>query len=182
MGDDFAYDCSEVEIVYEGGEGVPEGTINLEDEENVRTFLSMDSYMFSLPYPAAFQLDGVTYKTAEHAWQSLKYATSAPELALKIQQAVTVDEAVNFSRSEGFERERPDWDSVKCEVLLKIQRAKFQQNAALKQELLSTGKRLIVNVGQDKWAGMSAAGGIPTGANNLGKALMQVRDELAASS
>merc|ERR1712048_227216 len=179
MGDDFAYDCSGVEIVYEGGEGVPEGTINLEDEENVRTFLSMDSYMFSLPYPAAFQLDGVRYKTAEHAWQSLKYATTAPDLAAKIQQAATLDEAVALSQTEGYDKARPDWDDVKCEVLLKILRAKFQQNAALKQELLSTGKRLIVNVGTDEWAGMSAAGGIPKGANNMGKALMQVREELA---
>merc|ERR1719161_2731393 len=50
-GDDFAFDCEEIEVVYEGDEGVPEGTIDLTDEKNVRTFYNTPTYTFSNCYP-----------------------------------------------------------------------------------------------------------------------------------
>ena len=43
---------------------------------------------------------------------------------------------------------------------------------------VETEGRELVNVDTDSWAGMSAAGGIATGHNNVGKALMEVRAEL----
>ena len=43
---------------------------------------------------------------------------------------------------------------------------------------VETEGRELVNVDTDNWAGMAAAGGIATGHNNVGKALMEVRAEL----
>lgn len=175
--DDFAYDCSEVEVVYEQGDSLPEDAIDLTDEAKVVTFYNSKKYGFSNFFPAPVELESLVYPTGEHAWQSLKYVDTAPELAAKIQQAETVDAAHMISHSEGVDKHRRDWDSVKYDILLAIIRAKFRQHPPLLQELLATGDRLIVNVDTDQWAGMSAAGGIPTGQNNMGKALMQARKE-----
>ena len=60
--------------------------------------------------------------------------------------------------------------------------AKFTQNSELRAELLATGSKTIAMVCGDKWAGISAAGGIPTGRNKVGQMLMRVRDELAANA
>ena len=46
---------------------------------------------------------------------------------------------------------------------------------------IETEGRELVNVDTDNWAGMAAAGGIATGHNNVGKALMEVRAELLAT-
>ena len=43
---------------------------------------------------------------------------------------------------------------------------------------VETEGRELVNVDTDHWAGMTAAGGIATGQNNVGRALMEVRAEL----
>eukprot|EP00930_Biecheleria_cincta_P102327 TRINITY_DN94029_c0_g1_i1.p1 TRINITY_DN94029_c0_g1~~TRINITY_DN94029_c0_g1_i1.p1 ORF type:complete len:382 (+),score=73.60 TRINITY_DN94029_c0_g1_i1:176-1321(+) len=178
--DDFAYTCEEVEVIYEGGEGVPEDTVDLTDESKVVTFYNSKSYGFSNFSDYPVQVNSVMYRTGEHAWQCLKYETSSPDLAAKIRDAPTVDDAHTISNTDGRDKQRGDWDDVKLEVLLSILRAKFSQHDALKAELLATGHKLIVNIDTDKWAGMSAAGGIPTGQNNVGKALMKIRDELAA--
>ena len=53
-------------------------------------------------------------------------------------------------------------------------------NYALLSHLLETDDKLIVNVDVDPWLGMQAAGGISTGQNMLGKALMELRSEAAA--
>ena len=45
---------------------------------------------------------------------------------------------------------------------------------------METEGRDLVNVDTDNWAGMAAGGGIATGQNNVGKALMEVRAELLA--
>jgi len=181
-GDDFAFDCSEVEVVYEDGDALPEGTIDLTDAAKVHTFYNTKAYSFSNCFPAAVQLDSLSYPTAEHAWQSLRFAGSADDLAARVRQADSVDAAHAVAHSEGLEKQRPDWDDARFEVLKGIVRAKFQQHAPLRQELLATQERLIVNVDTDQWAGMSAAGGIPTGQNHLGKALMEVRGELRSAA
>jgi len=59
-------------------------------------------------------------------------------------------------------------------------RAKFSQHADIAAQLLATEGKELVNVDTDNWAGMAAAGGIATGHNNVGKALMEVRAELLA--
>jgi len=180
--DNFSYECEEVEEIYEEGDALPEGSIDLSDETNVCTFYNSQSYPFSMVYMGPVQLDSLTYPSAEHAWQCLKLRESAPDLATRIRETETVDAAHLIAHSEGMDKIREDWDVVKYDMLLKILRAKFQQHAALREPLLATGDRLLINVDINKWAGMSAAGGIATGDNNMGKALMKVREDLRSSS
>ena len=55
-----------------------------------------------------------------------------------------------------------------------------ERGAALREALAATEQRRIVCVDVDPWMGMQAAGGISTGQNMLGKALMALRDEARA--
>ena len=181
--DDFCYDCEEVEVVIEADEALPEGSIDLTDEAKYFTFFNSAMSEFSNFYPAAVTApDGVVYPSGEHWWQCAKYLETAPELAVKIQAASTVDEAHVLSHTEGHDRHRPDWDDAKYEILRSILRAKFAQHAALATALMATEGREIVNVDSDVWAGMQAPGGIATGNNHVGKALMTVRAELLGSN
>jgi ribA/ribD-fused uncharacterized protein len=178
--DDFAYDCSEIEVVFEEGDALPDFTVDLTDEAKVCPFYNSATYHFSNVFPVSIELDSVSYPSAEHAWQSLKFVGSAPDIAKKIREAKTVDLALTISNTEGIDKVRADWSGVRYETMLRVLRAKFQQHPDLRGRLLETGDRLLVNVDIDKWAGMSATGGIATGENSMGKALMQVRSELRA--
>merc|ERR1711924_13279 len=115
------------------------------------------------------------------AWQSFKFLETAPDIAKRIRETESVETVQTIVATDGIDRVRADWDAVKYDILLKILRAKFEQHAMLRDKLLESGDRLIANVGTDRWEGMSAAGGIATGDNNMGKALMQVREELRTS-
>ena len=67
-------------------------------------------------------------------------------------------------------------DKVRYGVMIKALQAKFTQHKDLKDILLSTGaKTLIEDAKNDKVWGVGRDG---KGQNLLGKALMQVRDEL----
>lgn len=179
--DDFSFDCSEVEVVYEEGDVLPDSTVDLTDAAKVFTFYNSASYHFSNSYLVSIELDSLIYPSAEHAWQSCKFAVASPDLAKRIREAETVDAAIMISNTDGIDKVREDWNAVRYEILLKILRAKFQQHSELRDKLLETGDRMLVNVDTDRWTGMSASGGIATGANNMGKALIQVRQELRSS-
>ena len=56
------------------------------------------------------------------------------------------------------------------------------RHAAVREMLLSTMGLQIVCVDSDRWFGVSAASGVPSGQNRYGHVLMQVRDELMAAS
>jgi ribA/ribD-fused uncharacterized protein len=180
--DDFAYDCEEIEVVFEAGEELPEGTVDLTDEANVHTFYNAVGEFLSNFYPSPITMKGVEYPSGEHCWQAQKYLETFPELAAKIAAAATVDEAHTVSHMEGIDRHRKDWENIKYEILEDIIRAKFTQNRQLVPRLLETAGKMIVNADTDEWAGMSAASGIAKGYNNVGQALMAVRDEVAAAA
>ena len=79
---------------------------------------------------------------------------------------------------------RPDWHSVKQEIMLKSVRLKFKQNTYLKEKLLNTGGEELVegNTWHDNIWGdcyCKKCSNIQ-GTNYLGKVLMQVRKELAS--
>jgi ribA/ribD-fused uncharacterized protein len=72
---------------------------------------------------------------------------------------------------------RKDWEQVKYDIMLDIVRAKFSQNPEIKEKLIATGNTPLEegNTGGDRiWGTVNGKG-----ANNLGKILMKVREELA---
>ena len=75
---------------------------------------------------------------------------------------------------------RPDWEDVKFQVMLDALTAKFGNSPELKELLLGTGDATIYEDSPyDKIWGTGERGGPGKGQNLLGKALMQVRQELS---
>lgn len=71
---------------------------------------------------------------------------------------------------------REDWDEVKCDVMYKALHAKFTQNEYLKDLLMSTGDKEIIEASpRDAYWGW---GKDKKGVNMLGKLLMKLRTEL----
>lgn len=78
---------------------------------------------------------------------------------------------------------RPDWEEVKVGVMRDVLDAKFTQNPSLKQMLLATRERMLVegNTWNDRyWGAMATPRGVMVGRNMLGRLLMDLRSRLRA--
>ena len=73
-----------------------------------------------------------------------------------------------------------DWDTRKLPLMKELVHAKFTQNESLRQLLVSTGNRTIIEASTSdlEWGGGGLAGG---GQNHLGQILMQLRTEYATN-
>lgn len=124
-------------------------------------------------WPAPISLKGVVWPTSEHYFQAQKFAGSAPEEAIR--QVVSPMIAARMGRSRARPL-RPDWDTVKEDIMLDALRAKFTQHPDLGERLRATGEASLVEYSRRDayWAD----GGDGHGLNRLGRLLMRVRDEL----
>ncbi|KAL3270751.1 hypothetical protein HHI36_021276 [Cryptolaemus montrouzieri] len=97
-----------------------------------------DKYKFlSNFYKCEVEYEGITYPTAEHAFQAAKtfnvderkkiLSTKNPVIAKRMGRKVKL---------------RPDWEEVKYEIMTTIVRQKFQ-NADVKKLLLETGTNIL---------------------------------------
>lgn len=86
----------------------------------------------------------------------------------------------------GFDQTK--WDQHRFEIVVSVNMAKFSSDPALKEFLLNTGNRVLVEASPvDKIWGIGLAEDHPAcenpnqwkGANHLGFALMEVRDQLS---
>lgn len=118
-------------------------------------------------------LKGKWWDTSEHYFQAQKFAGTKHET--DVYNANGPSEAARMGR----ERSRPlrsDWEQVKDDIMREVVRAKFTQNKALKETLLSTGDAILVeHTTNDSYWG---DGGNGSGKNMLGKILMEIREEL----
>lgn len=176
-GDDFAYDCEEVEVVIEGDEPLPEGSINL-DSDSVHTFINRAEEVLSNLYPAPVTINGVAYRSLEHYWLAAPFLGRDEDLVSRIASAATPDTAVILAEGADVNAPRPDWREARQDCLMEGIRAKAAQCPAFVEALKRTVDKTIVCVDTDAWAGMQAPGGIATGQNHVGKALMTVRGEM----
>jgi N-glycosidase YbiA len=118
-------------------------------------------------------LDGKRWRTSEHYFQAQKFRGTVHEEAVRLCKKPS--EAASMGRSRKLPL-RPDWESVKDEVMLEAVRAKFTQHKDLKAILLGTGDAALVeHTANDSYWG---DGGDGSGKNRLGQILMQVREEL----
>jgi ribA/ribD-fused uncharacterized protein len=170
-------------------------TLKKKDEEpkesNIVFFFSKEpeNKEFSSFYDTVFKLDDVEYKSAEHAFQAIKAKTFGDEEHFKkILKAKSAQSAKSFGKKvEKFEESV--WNEKKEDVMRKILRAKFSQNAEIRKKLLDTGDKILAeaNPRDTFWGiGTSASTAIAKnpskwkGQNKLGKLLMELRDELKA--
>ncbi len=123
-------------------------------------------------------VDDVEYKTAEHAFQSIKFLKTAPNIAKEIMESASPFKARELAHKYKKER-RLDWSEVKYDIMEKILYLKTIQNDYVKQRLLATlDNEIIEDCGEDddKDWGCGIDG---TGQNNLGKIWMRVRTQVS---
>jgi ribA/ribD-fused uncharacterized protein len=148
---------------------------------------SISKTCFSQWWLSSFDVDGITYKTAEH-WMMAKKALlfNDKEIFEKIIQAKSPAEAKKLGR-EVKNYDDKLWLANRYQIVKEGNYHKFSQNAELATFLLNTKERILVEASPvdpiwgigmaadnkevnnpEKWQGL----------NLLGFALMEVRDEL----
>ena len=144
---------------------------------------------FSQWYPSIFEVDNIQYSSAEQ-WMMAEKARLFNDLEVlnQILTSASPAEAKKLGRAvRGFDQSV--WNSHKYEIVKIGNYHKFSQDESLKEFLLQTQQRILVEASPyDKiWGvGMKAGdAGIENpnnwkGINLLGFALMEVRDQLSA--
>lgn len=131
------------------------------------------SYRFlSNFYEAPVTYLGLTFRNNEAAFQAAKCQERMAEF-----QELDPSAAKRLGRRVKL---RPDWESIKDQVMYEVCKAKFSQNTDLRDKLVATGDAELVegNTWGDKIWGICNG----QGKNRLGKILMKVRTELQATS
>lgn len=122
---------------------------------------------------APFELDGKKWPSTEHYFQAQKFVGTPYEEYIRL-YAFSPRDAFQVARGqESLKWQRRDWDSVKLDVMYKALLAKFTEHERLRQLLLSTGeRRLVEHSFNDSFWG---DGGDGSGHNHLGLLLEKVR-------
>ncbi len=122
-------------------------------------------------------LSGRSWPTVEHYFQAQKFAGTEHEEEIRLARSPMVAARMGRSRRRPL---RPDWETVKLDVMLAALRAKFTQHDDLRALLLGTGDApLVEHRARDSYWGDGPDG---SGANMLGKLLMRVREELRGAA
>ena len=118
------------------------------------------------------EIDGVVYKTAEHAYQALRMVSGVQE---KIRNATSPLEAWRLAQ-ECKQNAKLDESIDKDDLMENIFRAKLAQHTDIKDILLESGDRELQKVyDTDYYWGTGADG---SGENKMGELWMKLRKEL----
>lgn len=117
--------------------------------------------------PIAYE--GITYPTSENAFQAAK--SLDPDIRKEFVN-LTPGQAKKKGRHIDL---RPDWETVKLQVMENILRIKFA-TPKYKQLLLNTGNAVLIegNTWNDTYWGVCNG----VGENHLGQLLMKIRNEM----
>ncbi|KAH8092610.1 hypothetical protein BXZ70DRAFT_1010695 [Cristinia sonorae] len=128
------------------------------------------------PHPVIY--NGKKYPTSEHLFQSFKFHEFRPELAEHIRTCSQYPSSALAEARRLQDEVRPDWFNVNISKMYETLRLKFSQHLDLRAELLGTGDAILVEASEkDAFWGY---GPDRRGRNELGKALMKLREELRA--
>ena len=120
--------------------------------------------------------NGVEYATSEHAYQAAKATKDVDHEYVR--SAETPGEAKQ--RGQTIAR-REDWDDVKVGIMKDILRAKFSDGDLI-EDMLETGDAVLIegNTWHDNFWGDCGCDKCTMiqGKNNLGKVLMEIREEI----
>lgn len=148
---------------------------------------SVTQSCFSQWWTTKFEVNGHNYSSAEH-WMMAEKARlfNDNETLARILQAKSPAEAKKLGRLiKNFDAK--NWDDKKFEIVVEGNFQKFSQHSELKEFLLNTKERVLVEASPvDKIWGIGMAATDPKienpmlwkGENLLGYALMAVRDKL----
>jgi ribA/ribD-fused uncharacterized protein len=139
-------------------------------------------------HPSPIVLDGETWPTVEHYYQTQKSfdpayrdairASTSPGRAKRLAAPPKAPRRV--SAQSWFRRHgvlpRPDWHEAKLDIMRRADLAKFTQNPALAELLLATGDaELVEDSPTEPFWGIGPDG---QGLNWAGRVIMEVREEL----
>jgi ribA/ribD-fused uncharacterized protein len=124
-------------------------------------------------FPCRLSMDGITYPSAEHAFQAHKSTDN--DVRRECSLLPTPGAAKRFGQRTIVLR--PKWEGIKVDVMRRILRVKFK-NAVLRRELIDTYPAKLVegNTWGDRFWGVCNG----VGQNMMGKLLMEIRDELVS--
>jgi ribA/ribD-fused uncharacterized protein len=122
-------------------------------------------------YTAPVELDGIEYKSTEHAYQAAKTLDASERR--HVREAVKPNEAKELGQNV---KKRPEWEQIKISVMKELVKQKFTKHKDLKEKLLATGDAYLeeTNHWHDTFWGVCKG----KGENHLGKILMEVREEI----
>lgn len=136
-----------------------------------------DNAFLSNFHPSPITVDGILYKTVEHAFQAAK--TSDKAIKQAIADKPTPGQAKRAGGSRGIIKDfdPSKWESVKVEVMERLLRLKFQ-DPHLAAKLKATGDQTLVegNTWNDTFWGICLKTG--KGENHLGRLLVKIRSEI----
>jgi ribA/ribD-fused uncharacterized protein len=148
-------------------------------------FYEQDFYVLSNFSSFAIEWNGHYFPTSEHAYHHEKFVFtgmmrgSIAEIRRKIRTAKSAHEAFKLAEEHKASR-RPDWESIRVNIMQRILRAKVDQHEYVKRKLLATGDRELI---EDSWRDdFWGWGPHQDGKNMLGKLWMKVRAELSLTS
>ena len=148
--------------------------MNTLTEGPINFYRTSDDYgEFSNFSAHAIKMSGKNWPTVEHYFQGQKFAGTVSEEEIRKMKSPMIAARAGRSRKRPL---RKDWESVKIDVMRRAVLAKFTQHENLRELLLGTGDRKIVeHTANDSYWG---DGGNGTGQNMLGRILMEVREQL----
>lgn len=142
-------------------------------EDVIGPFKNENEYLSNF-YEASVVYNGTEFPTSENAFQAMK-ARDENELYEKIAAAESPEKAKELGKKPSLPE---NWEEQKKYMMLEIVTAKFAQNPELRERLLETGDKLLVELNwwNDTYWGADSSTG--EGKNMLGRVLMEVRSSL----
>lgn len=116
------------------------------------------------------------FQTSEHAFQYLKFIDTNTNIANKIKESYSPDDARRIAH-ENKEYRLSNWSDIKYINMEKVLRLKVDQNPIVKKCLLDTKDYIIAEVCIDEDTDWGLDNN-NQGNNNLGKIWMKIRDDL----
>lgn len=155
--------------------------IKLFDKEMNEIKFSISDYqlkLFPLDNFSSFGLnmDNEYFQTSEHAFQYLKFIDTNTNIANKIKESYSPDDARRIAH-ENKEYRLSNWSDIKYINMEKVLRLKVNQNPIVKKCLLDTKDYIIAEVCIDEDTDWGLDNN-NQGNNNLGKIWMKIREGL----
>ena len=129
------------------------------------------------------EIEGIPFKSSEHLFQTLKFATSESVLAVYNNYITPKMTAKHYQKLEGHRRK--DWEQISIDVMKFCLQQKYEQCPEFKEELERTKGYHIVELQDaknDKESSRANAWGVKSkgqnyvGPNLMGRLLMELRD------
>jgi N-glycosidase YbiA len=120
-------------------------------------------------------IDGKTYPTTEHYFQSMKFVTTDSDWA----ESIRVAKTPYLCKIMGGSRDHPlrkDWERIKDNVMRRALVAKAEQHQDFLKELLNTQDQVIIEASPTDY--YWGEGKTKTGKNMLGILLMELREKI----